>query len=129
MTNGGASGESQLAEVVKWANPITFYVDLSTRVVVILRHKTGHIVSIFMDELLILSLDLDKLYLHNSTPISSDVVILKQATRMSALFSKDLAASIFFFFLTSIVFLLFYFYLIYRISTCWIYTHPKRRSL
>jgi hypothetical protein len=86
MTNGGASGESQLAEVVKWANPITFYVDLSTRVVVILR----------MDELLILSLDLDKLYLHNSTPISSDVVILKQATRMSALFSKDLAASIFF---------------------------------
>jgi hypothetical protein len=118
MTNGGASWESQLAEVVKWANPITFYVDLSTRVVVILRHKTGHIVSIFMDELLILSLDLDKLYLHNSTPISSDVVILKQATRMSALFSKDLAASIFFFFLTSIVFLLFYFYLIYRISTC-----------
>jgi hypothetical protein len=108
MTNGGASGESQLAEVVKWANPITFYVDLSTRVVVILR----------MDELLILSLDLDKLYLHNSTPISSDIVILKQATRMSALFSKDLAASIFFFFLTSIVFLLFYFYLIYRISTC-----------
>jgi hypothetical protein len=86
MTNGGASGESQLAEVVKWANPITFYVDLSTRVVVILR----------MDELLILSLDLDKLYLHNSTPISSNVVILKQATRMSALFSKDLAASIFF---------------------------------